>query len=253
MKTIPITNSNNDVVAVAIVDDEDYPLVNSFKWNVNSNGYLIGEVIDPETRTRRKIQMHRFIMGLDHGDSRFVDHINGNKHDNRRSNLRFATPSQNSQNLPTLNNIGDSQYRGVTKSITEGKWKASGGLDGKTYYLGTFDTELEAAQYAAAWRRTHYTHTRPDDEELAKHFPDPIPLSPRTGKLKPRVKENKHTYSVAIYDRGMGNKNNLHIATLKKSEYTLDSAVALQVECQKAWDEGDYDYVNSIRSQHGTF
>lgn len=251
--TIPILNKDNDVVAVAIVDTDMHLRLNSTKWNLNSNGYLIGEVTDPDTRVRRKVQMHRYIMGLGHGDNKFVDHVNGNPLDNRKSNLRLATAAENAQNLPTIKKGQGSQYRGVNKSPTEGKWKASGGLNGKTYYLGTFSTELEAAQYAAAWRRTHYSHTRPEDEELAKHFPDPIPLSPKTGKLKPRVRENVHTYGVSIYDRGMGKSNSLHIASLSKSDYSLDEAITLQIECQERWDAKDFDYVNEIRRQHGTF
>jgi len=250
--TIPITDYKNTIVAVAIVDSDMYDLLNSFKWNLNSNGYLIGEVITHESRKPRKVQMHRFIMGLEHGDNKFVDHVNGNPLDNRRSNLRLATPAENAQNLPTLNKIGASQYRGVTKSPTKDKWIANGGLNGRSYYLGTFDTEIEAARYAAAWRRTHYTHTRPEDEELAKHFTDPIPLNPKSGKLKPRVKVNKLSYGVYIYDRGMGSKNNLHIATLPMSLHTLDEALALQVDCQTAWDKRDFDYVNSVRSKYGT-
>lgn len=145
-----------------------------------------------------------------------------------------------------------SSYRGVSK-MSNGKWKSSGTLNGYTYYLGSFSTELEAAQFSAAWRRTHDAQYDNDDVELSTAFPDPIPLRPRESKFKSRVKENINTYSVFIYDKGMGSKSNLYIAALPKSLYSLQDAVNLQHECQEAWDSKDFDYVNHIRTEYGTF
>ena len=68
-----------------------------------------------------------------------------------------------------------------------------------------------------------------------------------------RVHERKTVYSVYIYDAGMGEKNDLLIAALPKDEYSYDDAVLLHLDCQEQWDAENYDYVNEIRKQHGTY
>lgn len=86
-------------------------------------------------------------MGAVKGDGLIVDHINRNKLDNRRINLRFVTPSESSTNTTPW---GISGYRGVYPM--RDKWQAKGKFDGKQYYLGTFATAEEAAQVAHDWR-----------------------------------------------------------------------------------------------------
>lgn len=70
-----------------------------------------------------------------------VDHINGNKLDNRRSNLRICTQSQNLNGRNT--NKG---YIGVSWDKFRGKWKANIGKDYQKIFLGRFDTAEEAAR-----------------------------------------------------------------------------------------------------------
>jgi hypothetical protein len=90
-------------------------------------------------------------MGLAHGDDRRIDHINRNKLDCRRSNLRLATHAENLQN--TAGNRGtSSRYRGVTRRRDTGKWQAQAGLNGEYHYLGLFDDEAAAAAASSAFR-----------------------------------------------------------------------------------------------------
>lgn len=77
-----------------------------------------------------------------------LDHINGERDDNRIVNLRLATRAQNNMNArrPCSNTSG---YKGA--SFCRGKWDARIGIDGKDVYLGSFDTPEEAhAAYANA-------------------------------------------------------------------------------------------------------
>lgn len=85
--------------------------------------------------------MHRFL--LSPSDGEFVDHINGNGLDNRRSNLRICTPSQNSAHRV---NISDEKKRsmGVTWSKQRMKWQAAIQYNGKRYCLGFFSDHAEA-------------------------------------------------------------------------------------------------------------
>ena len=73
-----------------------------------------------------------------------IDHINGDRTDNRIKNLRKATIKENAQNIAKQNRKTGSRYKGVARR-TNGKWMAYIEEDGKRDYLGTFATEAEAA------------------------------------------------------------------------------------------------------------
>lgn len=87
-----------------------------------------------------KLYLHRFVMSARSGT--IVDHKNGDHLDNRRANLRLASKSQNAANVGKLSTNG-SGYKGVSKKGK--KFRAFAHKQGKTLYLGTFDTAKEAA------------------------------------------------------------------------------------------------------------
>ena len=90
-------------------------------------------------RKAKKLYLHRFVLG-DLGE--VIDHKNGDPLDNRRSNLRRATKSQNTANVGRMatNKTG---FKGVVK---HGKrFRAFAHLNGETLYLGTFDKARDAA------------------------------------------------------------------------------------------------------------
>ncbi|HUB72809.1 MAG TPA: HNH endonuclease [Solirubrobacteraceae bacterium] len=84
-----------------------------------------------------------------------VDHVNGNRLDNRRVNLRVASHSENMQNRHGLTATNTSGYRGVSWHKRRRKWIAYAQLDGRAYYLGYFDTAEEADEAVKAWRAEH--------------------------------------------------------------------------------------------------
>ena len=99
---------------------------------------------------------HRLVWLIEHGSfpSLKIDHINRIKTDNRISNLREATDSQNAQNHISPQSNNKSGFRGV--SPYKGKWKASITKDGKQIYLGLFDGKLDAASaYIVAKQNVH--------------------------------------------------------------------------------------------------
>jgi len=127
--------------AVALVDDDDFELINSRHWHVTARGYA-GRT---ERRGGKKfhVMMHRVIAKLSHYDERVVDHINGDKLDNRRENLRVCTHAQNLCNskLYTTNKSG---MKGVYQRRGSVRWTAYIYKDRKCYQLGTFDSAEEA-------------------------------------------------------------------------------------------------------------
>jgi hypothetical protein len=137
MRTIQLPNGK-----IAKVDDDLYEGLMDYKWYEVGKGYAattiwLGEDCMPRQKT---IYMHRLITGTE--DSKDVDHRNGDRLDNRQSNLRAATRSQNlaNQGVRTMNKTG---MKGVTK--IGNKFKAQITHHKKHYNLGTFDTPLEAA------------------------------------------------------------------------------------------------------------
>jgi len=129
---------------VVMYDAIDHGLLSGFKWSI-VNGYVMGN------RNQMRIYMHRLITGA--GPKELVDHVNRNPLDNRASNLRMATPSQNGSNRgPDRRRHGSSsRHKGVSWSKDRGKWQTSIHINGKTRALGRFDSELDAARaYNAA-------------------------------------------------------------------------------------------------------
>lgn len=118
---------------IALVDDGDYLELSRFSW-YGSGGYAA-------TWTGgTQVFMHRMI--LKPGEHEHVDHINGNKLDNRRSNLRIATRTQNQANRGP--NKGK-KFKGTCFDKKKGLWMASCGPATKSRFVGYFDTEEEAA------------------------------------------------------------------------------------------------------------
>jgi len=133
VKEIPLTRGK-----VAIVDDEDYEVVSAFKWHCTSHGYA--SRVNPETKKRE--YLHRFLVKPSVGN--VVDHINHDKLDNRRSNLRECTQKQNMHNGRGV--AGTSRYKGVSYKPGRRKpWRARLYINGEQLILGDFYTEEEAA------------------------------------------------------------------------------------------------------------
>jgi hypothetical protein len=155
--------THGHVVAHTVVDDVDADLVRSYRWQI-SKGYA--RACFRQDGARRSVALHRLVLGLTWGDGRQVDHINRDRLDNRRENLRLATHAQNMQNHPAHRG-GTSPFRGVYWHKGAGKWEASARFDGRNVFLGRFDDEVEAARVAARFRAQHMPFTVEDPALLA--------------------------------------------------------------------------------------
>lgn len=145
---------NRDVRAVEI-DQEDAQRVMRHTWWWD--GKYAYTQTGPKGR-RRNIRLHRFILNVP--DNLIVDHINGDRTDYRRINLRIATYSQNNANsrLRTSNKSG---YKGVSWSKVSGKWYATITHNSKQHNLGLYISKEDAARaYNAAALRLFGTFAR---------------------------------------------------------------------------------------------
>lgn len=85
-----------------------------------------------------------------------IDHINGDRSDNRFSNLRLAVVSENNQNVQAARKDSRSGYRGVSWLKARGKWRATINVDGKQHHLGYFDSPESASEaYLTAKSELH--------------------------------------------------------------------------------------------------
>lgn len=128
---------------VALIDDVDAELA-ELHWWLNSRGYVTAKTYHP----RRLIRLHRAVMeraiGRPLSSDVDVDHIDGNKFDCRRDNLRTATRAQNQANRDASKNR---RYKGVYRSQTPTpRWVAKITVGGEQRYLGSFSTPEAAAR-----------------------------------------------------------------------------------------------------------
>ena len=146
----------------AMVDHEDYEWLSKWKWTYKyvktlSNGEEYGIAVrgkyDPKRQQNKIIRMHRKIMKLTSSNSKTVDHINGNRLDNRRQNLRIASLLQNNKNKRS---IAKSGYKNVYPVPHGKRWYAKIMVDRNRIHLGTFATKIEAARaYNEAAQKYH--------------------------------------------------------------------------------------------------
>jgi hypothetical protein len=158
---IPLRNRKGLVVGSVLIDDEDASLADH-RWCQDSTEYAVRTIylgmVDGK-QSQRKVYLHREVMGLTVGDGLDVDHIDGNKSDCRRTNLRVGTHAQNTQNVPSR--VGTSKHRGVSwqPRAEGGKWLARGRVDGRPFHVGYFDTEEDAAAAMAEHRREYMPYS----------------------------------------------------------------------------------------------
>ncbi len=140
MKNIQLTKGQ-----FTIVDDEDYDWLSQWKWYISRTGYAHRNETGLDGK-QKTIRMHRQIIDASFGE--VVDHINHNKLDNRKSNLRICNDRENQQNsvVRPTNKLGvkgvclysNRDYPIYTRFISQIQ------VNGKKFRLGYFENIREA-------------------------------------------------------------------------------------------------------------
>lgn len=127
----------------AMIDTEDATRVGLLSWRVyvdKRSCYALTDIVTPGKR-KITVGMHRFILNPTSGMQ--VDHRDGDGLNNKRSNIRICSPSQNRQNLHVVR--GTSGFKGVGWCRRKRRWRAQIKQDGRSFHCGYFVSELDAA------------------------------------------------------------------------------------------------------------
>jgi hypothetical protein len=142
MKFIELTKGEQ-----AIADDEDFEFLSQWKWYFDRYAMRNERV----NRGQRKVLMRRVIMNTPEGFE--TDHINRNKLNNRKANLRICTTFENQANKKKSLNKS-SIYKGVSK--LKDKWISQVVCGKRLTFIGLFNQEHHAALAADLWNRDLY-------------------------------------------------------------------------------------------------
>lgn len=116
-------------IARTLIDLEDVEKIKSYKWHLNDSGYTTCNV------KGKNIRLHRLIMKV--SDDKEIDHIYHDLLDNRKSQLRICTNSQNSMNR---------KVKGYSWEKGRQKWQTYIEINGKRIFLGYFKIKSEAKE-----------------------------------------------------------------------------------------------------------
>lgn len=140
-----------------IIDDDDFCKLKNLTIGVTSHGYV------RVTIDKKRPYLHRLVTKAKAED--LVDHINGNRLDNRKSNLRLVSKNQNAQNCSRYIN-NKSGVKGVYLCKQTGRWRAEIRANNKVFKLGRFETLEEAKKaYDEASKIHHGQYARRTDCE----------------------------------------------------------------------------------------
>lgn len=145
MKLIDVSTKNNQNMFTE-VDDEDFELLNQWKWRGKKDGNSF-YVYCKSYKLKNKA-LHRIVIKAKKGE--IVDHIDGNTLNNKKSNLRLCSKSQNSMNAKKRSSAKTSKYKcfywNTERSVFKSFVCRMENRKQKKHYVGTFRNELDAAK-----------------------------------------------------------------------------------------------------------
>jgi hypothetical protein len=126
-----------------LVDPGDAWILDILPWRISTKGYVEATMYDGEWR--KTVKFHHFITGTPVWEGEHIDHINRDKLDNRRENLRWVNSFASSQNRDFVDRARNIR---VAKG---GKFEVRIQREGVLHQVGTFNTEQEAIHARDEW------------------------------------------------------------------------------------------------------
>lgn len=215
-----------------LVSKNDYQELSKYKWYLRKDGYVQGTI------NNKPMLMHIYL--LKPMNDFVIDHINNNKLDNRRENLRIVTIQQNAENKTISKSKKSSIYRGVFYNNARKKYRAICTHNSKTINIGYFINEIDAAEC----RDMYIVHN--NLEHMKLNFPEKKEIYLSKLFIKPCGQTNKYNY------KGIIKKTNKYISCIvvnckRICVYSSENPL----ECAKAYDK--YIVDNNIPSKQLNF
>jgi hypothetical protein len=139
-------------------DLEDYDLIKDYCWHKHKTGYIVTVIYN--NKKTKVIRLHRYLINAQNED--IVDHINRKRYDNRKENLRKATPSQNCINI-TKRKDNSSGKTGVLWHSRDEVWEVNIGINNKQIYLGRFNNFEEAVNARKEAEKIYHKEYSPNE------------------------------------------------------------------------------------------
>lgn len=176
------------VLGTTLVSAPDVEVLSWWRWVPDKDGYVVSDAYvlgsgkdNPRKHTYR---MHRIVLRLGlsiRDDPRQGDHINGNRLDNRRENLRIVTHAEQAQNRHHFHR-GKSRFRGVHWHPHANLWGTRIHVDKKPRSVGYYKNEIDAAVAVHRARLEHMPFAEPDPFLVELGLADGHPCkSPESG------------------------------------------------------------------------
>lgn len=146
------------------IDAEDIQKIEGQSWYIGKNGYVYGR----DATKGKPILLHRYLLDL-HDRSIFVDHIDRNPLNNRKSNLRVCTIKENQFNIGIRAN-NTSGYTGVTWDSSRSKWAVTINVHGKAIHLGRYDKYKDAINARFEAEKKYWGDFAPFDEQYIENL-----------------------------------------------------------------------------------
>lgn len=128
---VVLKNGSGKEVGRALIDKENFGSIKQYHWSYDKDGYAV------TCKNGKRILMHRLIMDIK-SRKKDVDHINHDRLDNRKSNLRICSRSQNNMNH-RVRRDSSTGVKGVTWNKFKQKWEVRIYVNKKKIYLGCHD------------------------------------------------------------------------------------------------------------------
>lgn len=130
----------------ALVDPEDFERLNRYKWHCSQSNYAKRATRSQSGKGRKQVEifMHKVVCPPPEG--MIADHINRNRLDNRKANLRPATWTQNAWNRSSVRKTRKTRHKGIRYYKDTKKWQVRLMINGRRVSFGCYDDEEEAAK-----------------------------------------------------------------------------------------------------------
>jgi hypothetical protein len=216
---VPLRNRKGETVAYSIVSDADYDIVQQGKWHLDRDGYAVGTCGDFIGK------LHRFIIGAKKGDP-MVDHINNDRLDNRKENLRFATPSENGRNKSKAKG-STSDYYGVSFDNEKKKWTCRFNGNKNKAELFRFEKEEHAAYwYDVLMTKEFGTSYKINNVAKPDDFVEPVKKVAKNTRAINQVPSGRYKAEIGF------NGKQIYIGTYDTEEEAADAYDKKKAELQ---------------------